>query len=88
MQKSPISLEEGSHSHKYTTPEEFYRIQYFEAIDLLVVELEDRFEQKEYINPILALEELHLRAANGKEFSNQIKEVNESVLIKHLSPKS
>ena len=57
-------LDEGSHSHKYTTPEEFYRIQCFEALDLLLVELEDRFEQKEYINPVLALEELLLRAAN------------------------
>ncbi|KAL5481591.1 hypothetical protein EMCRGX_G021784 [Ephydatia muelleri] len=54
------------------------RIQYFEALDLLVVELEDGFEQKEYINPVLALEELLLRAA----FSNQIKEVNESVYKK------
>ena len=39
-------------------------MQYFEALDLLLVELEDRFEQKEYINPVLALEELLLRAAN------------------------
>ena len=34
--------------------------------------MEDRFEQKEYINPVLALEELLLRDANGQEFSKQI----------------
>eukprot|EP00731_Ephydatia_muelleri_P016046 Em0009g470a len=62
----------------YTTTKKSRRIQYFEALDLLVVELEDGFEQKEYINPVLALEELLLRAA----FSNQIKEVNESVYKK------
>ena len=49
------------------------------------MELEDRFEQKEYINPVLALEELLLRAANGQEFSNQIKEVNESVCKKDFN---
>ena len=49
------------------------------------MELEDRFEQKEYINPILALEELLLRAANGQKFSNQIKEVNESVYKKDFN---
>ena len=47
--RAPPRLEKRSHSHKYTTPEEFYRIQYFEALDLFVVELEDRFEQNEYI---------------------------------------
>ena len=48
------------------------------------MELEDRFEQKEFINPVLALEELLLRAANVQEFCNQIKEVNESVYKKDL----
>ena len=45
------------------------------------MELEDGFEQKECINPVLALEELLLSAA----FSNQIKEVNESVYKKDFN---
>ena len=55
---------------------------YFEKLDILVIELEDRFEQKEFTNPVLSLEELLMRAANGQEFCNQIKEANESVYKK------
>ena len=55
----------------YSSVVKFYRIQYCEALDLLVVKLEDRFEQKEFNNPVLALEKLLLRAANGQEFCNQ-----------------
>ena len=46
--------------------------------------MEDRFEQKELTNPVLSLEELLVRAANGQEFCNQIKEANESVYKKVL----
>ena len=74
-------LDKGSLSHKYTTPEKFIRVQYFEELHILVMELEDRFEQKEFV---LSLEELLMRAANGQEFCNQIKEVNESVYKKVL----
>ena len=39
----------GDKQHNFLQPREYYRHQYFEACDLLIHELNDRFEQKEII---------------------------------------
>ena len=50
----PRNLDNGSHSHKFTDPVDYFRIQYFELLDVLINELKRRFQQKRGI-PIAAL---------------------------------
>ena len=38
--------EDAAQAHRFDTPEEYFRQQYFEAIDVLVKQLKDRFEQR------------------------------------------
>ena len=46
----------GDTQHEFLQPREYYRHQYFEACDLLIQELGDRFEQKEIMQPVLSIE--------------------------------
>ena len=41
---------------------------FFELCDLLLCELEDRFEQRELLPPSLSLENILLKAANGEVY--------------------
>ena len=45
--KVPKWFDNGSQSHRYTTPKEYFRHQHFEACDLLIAgaRLEERFDQ-------------------------------------------
>ena len=52
---------------------------YFEALDFLIEELTDRFEQRAVMKPVLGLESLLVKSANGEPFSDELKEVQESV---------
>ena len=63
--KAPARLDDGSQPHRYSTPKDYFCQQYREACDILIRELEDRFEQEELMKPVLMLEPLHLKAANG-----------------------
>lgn len=64
--RAPARLDDGSQTHTYRTPKDYFRRQYFEACDLLIGELEDRFEQKGLTVHVL-LESLLLKAANGND---------------------
>ena len=66
-------LDNGSQPHRFGTPEDYYRNLYFEACDLLIRELEDRFQVKECLSPVLSLENLLLQAANGESYENDLK---------------
>ena len=50
------------------TVEEHYRLQYFEAVDLAVASIKDRFDQPGYVM-YRNLEELLLKGAAGSNFS-------------------
>lgn len=50
----------------YNSPKEYFKQQYFEACDLLREALEKRFDQHQPLEPILALENLLLKACNGE----------------------
>ena len=64
----PLRLDDGSAPHTHETPKDFYRQQYFEACDILLRDLEDRFCQEEVSNPLLSIESLLVDAANGREY--------------------
>ena len=73
--KAPRHLEDGNEEayHSFTT-EEHYRIQYFEALDLAVTSIQDRFDQPGYAT-YKNLESLLLKVANQTDYSTELQEV-------------
>ena len=51
---APRELDGGSEPHRFSSPQDYYKPQYFEAIDLVVAEISARFDQK----TILLLKEI------------------------------
>ena len=76
--KTPARLG-GSQPHQFSSPKALFRQQYFAACDVLIEELADRFEQKTVMKPVLAVESLLLKSANGQNFDEDLKAVQDSV---------
>ena len=69
----------GADAHQFDEPKKYFRQKYFAACDVLIQELLDRFEQKEFMQPVLAIESLLIKSANGECHADEIKTVKESV---------
>ena len=54
--------------HSWSSAKEFYKMQYFEAIDLIVTQVEQRFDQ-ETLRFLSLIEDIVIGAANGRECS-------------------
>ena len=52
---------------------------------MLIQELDDRFEQKEIMQPVLCMESVLLKSANGEEHITELKEFTASVFKEDLS---
>ena len=63
--QAPRKLDDGSAAHRFQTPKEYYRQQYFEALELAQGGLESRFQQRN-METVRSLESLLLKAANGE----------------------
>ena len=50
----PARINDGSQSHQFLTPEEYYRQIYYQACDLLMRELADRFDQSKFLPQVLS----------------------------------
>ena len=73
--KTPRRLEVGTgESHFPETVQDYYRAQYFEALDLLTSCIKDRFDQPGY-RIYSNLEALLLNSANGVEFMAEFDEI-------------
>ena len=64
--KLPKKLDECDCPHRYTSPKDKYRHDYFEMLELATGEIERRFEQPDFVQ-IKEIESLLLKAANGKK---------------------
>ena len=64
----------GSQPHIFTSPKAMLQQVYFEALDLLIEELTDRFEQRAVMKPVLGLESLLVKSANGEPFADEVQE--------------
>ena len=73
--RAPVRNEDGSFSHRYSTPSKYFYHQYYQACDLLHQELENRFNQTGLLPPLPALESLLLNASNGLSFQEQLDEM-------------
>ena len=69
--RRPSRFEDGSRPHEFSSARAYYRQTFFEACDLLSVELKDRFEDK-HVPSVLVMEETLLKAANGEECKKEI----------------
>lgn len=76
--RAPRRIDSGSSPHQFSLPKDYYRSLYFEACDLLIQELQDRFEQQEILPPVIALETLVTKAANGEPHEDQLHVVENS----------
>ena len=61
--RPPKEVDKGSAPHRFTKPSDYFRIQYFEVLDLVAGEISRRFNQKSLALP-LAVEELLVTAVN------------------------
>jgi hypothetical protein len=57
------------------SPEEFYRLKYFEAIDLATTSIKDRFDQPDYAM-YRHLEEALVKGVSGEDISKQLHEIS------------
>lgn len=76
--RKPPNRFEGSIPHQFDTPKSFFRQVFFESCDLLINELESRFEQPS-IEPVLAIESLLIKAANKGSIENAISILKECI---------
>ena len=78
--KAPRRYDDGAPPHvQFSDPRSFYRQKYFEACDLLIQELHDRFGQREVMKPIVTLQSLLLKSANGEECIQELSDFKDSV---------
>ena len=56
--RPPARINDGSQPHQFSTPKEYYRQIHYQACDLLMRELADRFDQSAFLPEVLALESL------------------------------
>lgn len=54
---------------------------YYECCDLLIEELNERYDQ-ESLNPLVAIERVIINSANGEECTLELQEVKESFISK------
>lgn len=64
----PRRIDEGIAQHVFTAVEQYYRREYFQALDEVKGDLERRFQQKNFLF-VRSIEELLLNCANGRAFS-------------------
>ena len=75
--RQPARIDSGSSSHRFVSPRDYYRSIYFQVCDLLLQELQDRFDQH-LLSPVLALEALIIKAANGESYDSELQSVQDS----------
>ena len=62
----PRRVDARAPSHRFATPEEYYRKQYFEVLDLLATELERRFDQNSF-KILQEIEDVLVGSCNGEK---------------------
>ena len=81
----PARINDGSQSHQFSSPQEYYRQIYYQACDLLLRELADRFDQSEFLPHVLSLESLLMKAANGENYDNELESVRDGSFAQDLN---
>lgn len=64
QKRFPVRIDDGAPNHHFSTPEEHFRKQYYEVHDLLMNELERRYEQESF-QILRDTEDLLIKSCNG-----------------------
>ena len=72
--KAPKRHSDGSEGFHSETPQDMYRVAYFEAVDLAIATIKDRFDQPGYAM-YRSLEDLLLKAVRGLDYSIELQSV-------------
>ena len=75
----------GSDPHQFDEPKRYFGQKYYSACDILIQELLDRFEQKEFMQPVLTMESLLIKSANGECHTDELQTMKESVFKEDLN---
>ncbi len=81
--KLPARFDDGQ-PHQFREPNAYFRKIYYEACDLLIQELHDRFEQAHIMKPMIAMEALLVKSANGQCAEEEFQVIQESVFSNDL----
>ena len=81
--KQPRRLDSGEDPHKFNSPKDFFRQKYYECCDLLIQELHERFDHNS-LKPLVSIEKVIIKSANGENCTVELQEMKESVLGKDL----
>ena len=73
-----MRIDYGSHPHCFSSSRDYHHHLYFEAWNLLLREIPDRFDQQEVLPPVLGLESLLIKAANGEAYGDVLHNVEQS----------
>ena len=74
-----VTGSDGDTQHEFRQPRDYFRQKYFEACDILIGELSDRFEQEDVMKPVLCMESILLKSACGEKCNSELKSFSESV---------
>ena len=76
--KAPATVDCGSQPRRFQTRCDYHRSLYYEACDLLLKEVEERFKQNDLLPSAVALESLLLSADNEKVFTEDLNRFEKS----------
>ena len=79
--RRPRRLDEGEEPHHFPSPKDYFRQQYFEAGDLMIGEITERFDQS-FLEPLIAMEKTLLAAASAEDMADDLKIIEDSVFGK------
>ena len=83
--KTPKRLKSGSAEAEFhATPKDYFRFEYFKALDLVINSIQDRFSQTGY-EVYCNLQELLTKAATGEEYSSACDFI-ETFYVGHIDP--
>lgn len=83
--RPPVRINDGSQPHQFLIAKEYYRHIYYQACDLLMRELADRFDQREFLPQVLCLESLLIKAANGAPYENELASLRDNCFASDLN---
>ena len=73
-------MDDGSQPHRFSDPKAYYHHQYFEACDVLLQELNDRFDQDDLLPPQY-LENLLMKVANEDVYEESYEALSTVVIL-------
>ena len=76
--RPPARIDGSSEPHRFSSPRDYYRQLYYQACDLLLRELNDRFEQKDLLPQVLRLETILMKAENGENYDDVLRCLEDS----------